>query len=475
MAAADTSQNLADQINNALSPVSDFVSSIIFYSVDVAGVSLPLVVVWLMAAGVVMTISLRFINFRGFRHAVGMVVNPHDQDGADGEISHFQALSAALSGTIGLGNIASVPLAIVIGGPGAVFWMVLAGFFGMATKFAECAMAVKYRKILPDGRSIGGPMYYIEAEFKRRGLKTIGKGAAIFFALMTVGASMSFFQINQTHAQFANVTGISAPLLFGGIMSALVGFVVLGGIKRIGAMAGRLVPLMAVLYLGAALIIIALNISALPDAIMTIFKSAFGLEAAGGGLVGALINGMRRATYSSEAGVGSAAIAHSAVRTNEPLTEGYVALLEPFIDTVVVCTITALVVILTGAYLPFLYQPDAVGIEITSNAFAGTFSWFPIILLISSTLFAFTSVVSWVFYGAQAVGYLSNGSKAADATFKIMICIILSTSAAISVSSILDFIDSMLFAMAIPNILVLYLMLPEIRRDVKAYEAKHGL
>ncbi len=475
MADAQTAAGLAEQIDQALTPVSNFVSSIIFYSIDVAGVSLPLVVVWLMAAGVVMTVSLRFINFRGFRHAVGMVVNPRDQKDASGEISHFQALSAALSGTIGLGNIASVPLAIVIGGPGAVFWMILAGFFGMATKFAECAMAVKYRKILPDGRSIGGPMYYIEAEFKRRGLKTIGKGAAIFFALMTIGASASFFQINQTHAQFANVTGISAPLAFGIVMSALVGFVVLGGIKRIGLMASRFVPLMAVLYLGAALIIIALNITALPDAISTIFKSAFGLEAAGGGLVGALINGMRRATYSSEAGVGSAAIAHAAVKTNEPLTEGYVALLEPFIDTIVVCTITALVVILTGAYLPFLYQPDAVGIEITSNAFAGTFSWFPIILLISSTLFAFTSVVSWVFYGAQAVGYLSNGSKTMDAAFKIGICLLLCTSAAISVSSILDFIDSMLFAMAIPNILVLYMMLPEIRRDVKAYEKKYNL
>ncbi|WP_411820819.1 alanine/glycine:cation symporter family protein [Hyphococcus formosus] len=475
MDGVENSNNLADTINNTLSPVSDFVASIIFYAVDIGGVSLPLVVVWLMVAGVVMTVSLRFINFRGFRHAVSMVFNPHDQDGADGEISHFQALSAALSGTIGLGNIASVPIAIVIGGPGAVFWMIIAGFFGMATKFAECAMAVKYRKILPDGRSIGGPMYYIEAEFNRRGLKTIGKGVAIFFALMTIGGSISFFQINQSHAQFANVTGISAPLTFATVMSALVAFIALGGIKRIGLMASRLVPFMAILYLGAAIIIIALNISSLPDVIVTIFKSAFGLEAAGGGMVGALINGMRRATYSSEAGVGSAAIAHSAVKTNEPLTEGYVALLEPFIDTVVVCTITALVVILTGAYEPFMYQEGAVGIQITSNAFAGTFAWFPIILLISSTLFAFTSVVSWVFYGAQAVGYLTNGSKQIDIIFKVAICVLLCASAALSVSSILDFIDSMIFAMAIPNILVLYLMLPEIKRDVKAYELKHNI
>lgn len=465
--------SLADQINDALTPISDAVSSVIFFSVDIAGADLPLVVVWLMAAGVILTIALGFINFRGFSHAWSLIFRPRDHEGASGEISHFQALSAALSGTIGLGNIASVPVAIVIGGPGAVFWMVLAGFFGMATKFAECALAVKYRRVLPDGRTIGGPMYYIEAEFKRRGLKTFGKGAAIFFAIMTIGGSMSLFQVNQSHAQFANVTGVDAPVTFGVIMAVLIAAVVLGGARRLGAVAGRLVPFMAALYLGSALIIIILNIDAIPAAAAAIFKGAFGLEAAGGGFLGALINGMRRATYSSEAGVGSAAIAHSAVRTNDPLTEGYVALLEPFLDTVVVCTITSLVVILTGAYEPFLLNADVQGIEITSKAFADTFSWFPVVLLVASTLFAFTSLVSWAFYGAQAVGYLTGGWKPADIAFKIGLCAILSTGAAVSVTAVLNFIDSMLFAMAIPNILALYLLLPELKRDVAAYEAKH--
>ncbi len=475
MADAQSTRSLAEHIDNALTPISDFVSSIIFISVDVFGVALPLVVIWLMAAGVIISAFLRFINFRGFVHAFQLIFNPHDQKGASGEISHFQALSAALSGTIGLGNIASVPLAIILGGPGAVFWMILAGFFGMATKFAECALAVKYRKVLPDGRVIGGPMYYIEAVFARKGMKRFGKGAAIFFAVMAVGGSISLFQVNQSYAQFANVTGINAPITFGVIMAGLVGVVVLGGIRRIGAVAGRLVPFMAVLYLGAALTIIALNITALPDAVMTVFKSAFGLDAMGGGLVGALINGMRRATYSSEAGVGSAAIAHASVRTNEPLTEGYVALVEPFIDTIVVCTITAMVVIITGAYEPFLFNGAVQGIEITSKAFADTFSWFPVILLVSSTLFAFTSLVSWTFYGAQAIGYLTGGSKRADMIFKICLCVVLSTGAAVSVSAILNFIDSMLFAMAIPNILALYFLLPELRRDVKAYEKKYGI
>jgi AGCS family alanine or glycine:cation symporter len=467
--------SLAERIDNALTPVSDFVSSIIFFSIDVFGVSLPIVVVWLMAAGAVMTLSLRFINFRGFRHGLYLIFHPRAHVKADGEISHFQALSAALSGTIGLGNIASVPVAIVLGGPGAVFWMILAGFFGMATKFAECALAVKYRRVLPDGRTIGGPMYYIEAVFSRLGLKTIGKGAAAFFAVMTIGGSISLFQVNQSHAQFANVTGISAPITFGVIMSALVAVIVFGGIKRIGYVAGRLVPFMTALYVGAALVIIILNASAIPDALGAIFRGAFGLEAAGGGVAGALINGMRRATYSNEAGVGSAAIAHAAVRTNEPLTEGYVALIEPFLDTIVVCTMTALVIILTGVYEPFLYNDAVRGIELTSQAFADAFSWFPVILLVSSVLFAFSTVVSWLFYGAQAVGYLFNGSILADRIFKGALCVVLATGAAVSVTAILDFIDSMLFAMAIPNIVALYLLLPELRKDVKAYEAKHGL
>lgn len=475
MADANQASSLADSINNALTPVSDFVSSIIFYSVDVFGVSLPLVVVWLIAAAVILTFALRFINLRGFRHGWHLIFNPRDHFDADGEISHFQALSAALSGTVGLGNIASVPVAIALGGPGAIFWMILAGFFGMSAKFAECALAVKYRRVEADGRTIGGPMFYIEAVFSRHGLKTLGKGAAIFFAIMTMGASVSVFQVNQAYAQFANVTGISAPIVFGVIMASGVAYIILGGIKRIGGSARIIVPVMGVLYVGSALIILILNIPAIPEAITTIFKSAFGLDAAGGGLVGALINGVRRATYSSEAGVGSAAIAHSAVKTNEPLTEGYVALLEPFIDTVVVCTLTGLVVIVTGVYEPYLFNPDVVGIEITSAAFEKTFGWFPHVLLLASVMFAFSTLVSWAFYGSQAAAYLFGATKRVDVIFKLTLCFLLSTGAAVSLSAIINFIDSMLFGMAIPNIIALYLLLPELRRDVKAYEVKHGL
>ena len=391
-----------------------------------------------------------------------------------GEISHFEALSSALSGTVGLGNIASVPVAIALGGPGAVFWMIVAAFFGMSSKFAECALAVKYRKVRPDGSTLGGPMYYIEDAFARHGLKGIGKFAAIFFAVMTIGGSVSIFQVNQSYAQLNNVTGLEAPLLYGVTISSLVAIVILGGIRNIARVTRILVPMMGLIYLGAALIIIALHADELPRVFGDILGGAFGLEAAGGGFVGALINGVQRATYSSEAGVGSAAIAHSAVRTNHPITEGYVALLEPFIDTIVICTVTALVILSTGAHLPFLADGGGLkGIEITSAAFDGVFSWYPYILLVSVILFAFSTLVTWAFYGSQAAIYLFGDTKTVDVTFKLALCAALSTGAAVQLSSILDFIDSMLFGMCIPNIIALYLLLPELSRDLKTYNASN--
>lgn len=462
-----------DSIDNFFAPISGAVSDIIFFSVTIAGVSIPLVVVWLIAAAIILTVSLGFVNISGFGHGIALVRSARDRKNAPGEISHFEALSSALSGTVGLGNIASVPVAIALGGPGAVFWMIIAGFFGMTSKFAECTLAVKYRRINEDGTVNGGPMYYIEEVFNRRGLKKVGKFAAIFFAVMTVGASISVFQVNQSYEQFELVTNIQAPLWYGVIISSLVAVVILGGIKNIAKVTRLLVPVMGVIYLGAGLIIIVLNIGGIPAVIADIFKSAFGLEAAGGGMVGALINGLKRATYSSEAGVGSAAIAHAAVKTDEPLTEGYVALLEPFIDTIVVCTITALVILVTGAHLPFLYSTESLsGISMTSAAFEGTFSWYPVVLLISVILFAFSTLVTWAHYGAQAAGYLFGLNRRVDVTFKLLLCLALSTGAAIQLSSIIDFIDSMLFAMAIPNIIALYFLLPELKRDKAIYDAK---
>lgn len=468
--------SLADTINELFAPASQAVNAFIFYSVDVVGIRLPLVVIWLIAAAVIITTYLRFINLNGFLHAIRIVSGRetvHQNRTTHGEISHFEALSSALSGTVGLGNIASVPVAILLGGPGAVFWMIVAGFFGMSSKFAECALAVKYRRTRADGSTIGGPMFYIEEVFSRRGLKAVGKFAAIFFAVMTMGASVSVFQVNQSYAQFTSVTGIEAPLIYGITISTLVAIVILGGIKNIAKVTRVLVPLMGGVYIGAALIIIGLNITSIPGVLAEIFQGAFGLQAAGGGFVGAIINGIQRATYSSEAGIGSAAIAHSAVRTDEPMTEGYVALLEPFIDTIIVCTVTALVILVTGAHLPFLDIENGLrGIEMTSAAFEGTFGWYPYVLLVSVVLFAFSTLVTWAFYGSQAALYIFGDKKIVDVTFKLILCALLSTGAAIQLSAIVDFIDAMLFGMCIPNIIALYLLLPELNGDLKIYNAK---
>ncbi len=443
----------------------------VFYAVDIGGVSLPLVVVWLMVAALVLTVRLGFINLRGFGHGWSLVFSGKKRHHEPGEISHFEALSSALSGTVGLGNIASVPVALALGGPGALFWMIMAGFFGMSSKFAECALAVKYRQIDDTGKVFGGPMYYIEAVFKRLNLGWLGKGLAIVFAIATVGASISVFQVNQAYAQFSNVTGLQAPLLFGVVISSLVAVVILGGIKSIAKVTRVLVPFMGLLYLGAGLVIVLMNMSAIPAVVTMVFQSAFGLAPVGGGLIGALINGVQRATYSSEAGVGSAAIAHAAVKTKDPLTEGFVALLEPFIDTIVVCSMTGLVILLTGVAEPYFYVPksEIVGIELTSAAFASAFSWFPILLLVSVLLFAFSTLVSWAHYGAQAASFLFGRTRMVDVSFKLLLCAALATGAALKLGSIIDFIDSMLFTMAVPNIIALYLLLPELHRDVRIY------
>ena len=456
-----------DFIDQAFAPFSKLVNDFIFFSVEVNGVALPLVVVWLGGGAIFITASLKFVNLRGFAHAwFFLLKGKRDEDGAAGEISHFEALSAALSGTIGLGNIASVPIAIALGGPGAIFWMLVAGFFAMSMKFAECALAVKYRRINPDGSVSGGPMYYIEAAFAQKGSRRVGKVLATAFALMAIGGSVSIFQINQSYAQFSRVTGFDAPFLFGLVMAGLAAIIILGGIKSIAQVTSRLVPAMCVLYLGAGFVILFVNYHEIPSVVRAIIEGAFGLDAVGGGAVGAIINGVKRATYSSEAGTGSAAIAHSAVKTKNPLTEGYVALVEPFIDTIIVCLTTGLIVLVTGAWRAGV----PMGIEMTSFAFESVFPWFSYILAASAVLFAFSTAVSWAYYGSKAVGYLSGGGPKIDTVYKLPLCAMLSLGATVELAHIVNFIDAMLFGMAVPNLIAVYLLLPELRRDLEAYE-----
>lgn len=452
----------------AFEAFSSALASVVFYSFEVNGVALPVTVLWLVTGAVVFTCYLRFINIRGFAHAVRILRGKYAKPDDKGEISQFQALTSALSGTVGTGNIAGVAVAITLGGPGATFWMIVAGFLGMTTKFVECTLAVKYRRILPDGTVAGGPMYYIKAALEKYGLPRLGTVLAGFFAMACVFGSAGFVHVNQGYAQVKNVTGFDDPWLFGLIYAALVGLVIIGGIKSIGKVTEKLVPLMCAIYLIGALTVIGLNYTAIPAALWTILQGAFAPEAAYGGVIGVLIQGFRRAAYSNEAGIGSSPIAHAAARTNEPVSEGFVGLLEPFIDTVVICTISALLIVITGAYL----QPGLDGVQISSFAFATAFDWFPLVLMVALLLFGYSTVLSWAYYGQKGWGFLFGENKHSIRLYKVLICSVVAMGAVPNVLAVFDFIDSMIFLMAVPNILALYLLLPEVRQDLQAYLAK---
>jgi len=465
--------DIDDQINAIVAPFTHIVEQIVFFAVPVNGVGLPLVLVWLLVAATVFTFYFRFVNLRGIAQAFRILRGDYNNPKHDGEVTHFQALSAALSGTVGLGNIAGVAIAISLGGPGATFWMILAGFLGMSSKFVECTLGVKYRRIDAEGVVSGGPMHYLTDGLANKGWPQLGKVLAIFFAVMCIGGSFgggNMFQANQAYAGFQDMLGrfsIDGQFgwLFGIVMAVFVGLVIIGGIKSIGRVTRILVPLMCLIYVAAGMFIILGHLDELPAAISLIISSAFSPESVGGGFVGVLIQGVRRAAFSNEAGVGSAAIAHSAVKTNEPVTEGLVALLEPFIDTIIVCTMTALVVVITGAHT----QSGIEGIEMTSRAFNSVIPGFDMILVVAVVLFAFSTMVTWSYYGLKSWTFLFGDSKAMDLTYKLLflICVVLGSGA--TMEAVIGFSDAMIFAMSFGNIIGLYVMMPEVRRDLDSY------
>lgn len=460
-----------EQINNAVAPVTDFVTNIVFYSVPVNGVGLPLILVWLVVAAFIFTFYFRFINLRGFGQALRITRGDYDDPKDDGEVTHFQALTAALSGTVGLGNIAGVAVAIGLGGPGATFWMIIVGLLGMSSKFVECTLGVKYRRVHADGTVSGGPMYYLTEGFSNRGWPRLGRILAVFFAIMCIGGSFgggNMFQANQAFEQVMTKTGFGDGWLFGLGMAFLVGLVIIGGIRSIARVTRILVPFMCGAYVLAALFIIFGHIADIPAALGLIVTAAFAPEAVGGGLIGVLIQGIQRAAFSNEAGVGSAAIAHAAVKTREPVTEGFVALLEPFIDTVVVCTMTALVVIITGTYL----QEGVPGIAMTSNAFESVIPGFGWVLMIAVILFAFSTMITWSYYGLKSWTYLFGESKAMDLSYKFIFLAFVVIGSAMTLGAVIDFSDAMIFAMSFFNIIGLYVMMPEVRRDLDSYMAR---
>lgn len=434
---------------------------------------IPFIVIWLVLGALFFTIRMGFINIRGFRHSLSLAKGKYDDPNAPGQVTHFQALATAVSGTVGLGNIAGVAVAVSLGGAGATFWMIVCGLLGMSSKFVECTLGVKYRDILPDGRVFGGPMNYLRYGLEKRNLKGFGKVLAGLFAVLAIGASFgggNMFQANQSFEQLAG----QFPVLqgngfwFGIITAILVGVVIIGGIKSIAKVTGRVVPFMASIYVLAALAVIIMNIQNIGPAFSAIFEGAFSPSALKGGIIGVLVVGFQRAAFSNEAGVGSAAIAHSTAKTNHPPSEGFVALLEPFIDTVVVCTLTALVLIFTG-----MHEVEGMaGAQLTSDAFGSQISWFPYVLGIAVFLFAFSTMISWSYYGMRAWTYLFGKSKRSEMIYKIFFLIFVVVGASVSLGAVLDFSDMMILAMSFPNIIGLYIMSSEVRGDLNEYWKK---
>ena len=478
-ASAPAEKSVDQKINDFFQPATDTVNKIVFAPVysspeknadGSAQWKIPFILLWLGGGAVFLTIYFRFVNLRSFGLALRTVRGKYSRPSDPGEITHFQALASAISGTVGLGNIAGVALAINKGGPGACFWMMVLGICGMSSKFAECTLGVKYRHIGHDGKVHGGPMLYLTRGLAERGLGPLGHTLAIIFALLCIGGSFgggNMFQINQAASQFVNVTGGPGSFIdqnrwiFGLVIAVIVGLVIIGGITRIARVTSKLVPFMTITYvLGCAIVFFDHWDKILPT-FELIFTQAFHTDAVVGGVFGVMLIGIQRAAFSNEAGVGSAPIAHAAAKTRLPASEGVVALLEPFVDTVVICTMTALVVICTGDYL----DRGKDGITITSESFASVIPWFTIVLSVAVILFALSTLITWSYYGLQAWKFLFGKSHAADIAYKVIFCLVIIVGAAMAPGNVVDFSDAALLAMCFPNLIGVYLLLPVVKRE----------
>ena len=482
-------ESIDQQINSLFEPFSDFIGRIIFvafdFNVDNVSIGVPAVLIWLLVAALFFTVYFKFVNFKHFKTAINIVRGKYDDPNETGEVSHFQALTAALSGTVGLGNIAGVAVAISLGGAGATFWMILAGFLGMSTKFVECTLGVKYRTIdKKTGTVYGGPMYYLREGFsqmsmviegKKHTFSKMGKLFAGIFAVACIGGSFgggNMFQAKSAFDQVSNLLPQDSVFqhgwIFGSILAICVAVVIIGGIKSIAKVTDKVVPFMCVLYVLAALYVIFYNYDHIGAAFTEIIQSAFSNEAIGGGIVGVMIQGFKRSAFSNEAGIGSASIAHSAVKTSYPASEGLVALLEPFIDTVVVCTMTALVLVITG------FHNDTSGLEgvlLTSKAFGSAIPFASYIMTVAVVLFAFSTMISWSYYGVQAWTYLFGKKKKTETLYKIIFCIFVVVGSASKLDAVVNFSDCMIFLMCFPNIVGLYFLAPIVKNELNKYLA----
>jgi AGCS family alanine or glycine:cation symporter len=482
-------KGLDQRIDEAFQPISDFFSKYVFYPIG----DYPFVIYLLVGSALFFTIYFGFPNLKYFWTAINVVrgkydkLEKNDNDSKDGEVSHFQALATAVSGTVGNGNIAGVALAIALGGPGATFWMIVCGLLGMSTKFVECTLGVYYRDVDEDGVVYGGPMYNISKGLKSKGFKTLGTIAASLFAIFCIGGSFgggNAAQSNQATIVIKNLFGYEstfAGAMIGIVLATLVGIIIIGGIKRIASVTEKVVPFMALLYILACIYILTINFSFIDDAIALIIREAFNPTAVGvGGIIGVLMVGFQRAAFSNEAGAGSASIAHSAVKTKYAASEGLVALLEPFIDTVVICTMTALVIITFNSTGAFVYGGDGMGgvmidgvmyegAGITQKAFAQYIPGSDIFLTIAVVLFAVSTMISWSYYGLQSWKFLFGRGRVADLTYKVLFLMFVVIGAAASMNSIWAFSDAMIFAMVFPNMIGLYFLFPIVKEQLKKY------
>jgi AGCS family alanine or glycine:cation symporter len=490
-------QGVDEKINAVFARYTTWFVDLIFYQIPFTDtIQIPWVLLVLFIGAVYFTLSFRWINVTQFRNAIRIVTGKYEKVETqyeeellkqgiqtrqlpDGEVSKYQALSSALAGTLGLGNVAGVAVAVSIGGAGATFWMVVSGLLAMASKFVECTLGVKYRDMMPDGKVYGGPMSYLQNGFAERGLATWGKILATLFAILCVGGSLgggNMFQANQAFKMVEFISGAEGSILhgrgwlFGVVLAILVGIVIIGGIKKIAQVADKLVPFMVVIYILASLSVILIFYKNIPHALAEIMEGAFTASGVAGGVMGAMIQGFKRASFSNEAGIGSASIAHSTAKTHFAASEGLVSLLEPFVDTVLVCTMTALVIVVSNQ----LHAGGAAtsfedGVLLTSRAFASGISWFPYVLTLSVCLFAFCTLISWSYYGVQAWAYLFGRNARSENVFKVLFCLCIVIGSSASFGPVCDFSDAMIFAMMVPNMIGLFVLAPTVRKELKRY------
>lgn len=508
-----TEQGLDERINDAFMPIAVGWERLVLYPLTIGGYNIPIVVILLVVGATYFTFYFGFPGIFKFKLAINTVRGKYDKiegngveksdvnlvdgdlpdtikdESEEGEVSHFQALATAVSGTVGLGNIAGVAVAIAVGGPGATFWMIVCGFIGMSSKFVECTLGVKYRDIGPDGTVYGGPMYYLQKGLKLQNKAVLGKVLAVIFAVLCVGASFgggNAFQSNQAAVQISSMLGITggaSGTIIGIVLAIVVGVVIIGGIKRIAKITEKVVPFMAIIYIIASLVIIFSNIEFVGEAFSMIISGAFSPQAGLGGVLGVLIVGFQRAAFSNEAGAGSAAIAHSAVKTKYPASEGIVALLEPFIDTIVICTMTALVIIFfnmsSGAFeygnsvnssvLINETQQYVGGVDLTTMAFDSVLPGFSYVLTAAIILFAFSTMISWSYYGLQSWKYLFGRGKKADIIYKVMFLLFVVIGASATLDAVIKFSDAMILALVFPNMIGLLLLFPRVREELVRY------